>query len=197
MVGFDLESVKRFYHFTDWPNGVAHIDLGNRTVDVLPTPGHNETHVAFYDENTGLFFSGDFLMPGRLLIDDTDADLASASRVAGFVKDRPITYVLGGHIELDTAAQTFPWGSKYHPHEHVLQMTKNDLLALPAAVGSFNGFYAERGHFLLMNSMHMLIAMAIATALVLGGLVAALIWYVRRHRKAHRPGSTSPRATPT
>jgi hydroxyacylglutathione hydrolase len=192
VVGFDLESVKRYYHFTDWPNGVAHIDLGDRTVDVLPTPGHNETHLAFYDQNTGLLFSGDFLMPGRLLIDDTDADLASARRVAGFVKGHPITYVLGGHIEFDTAGQTFPWGSKYHPHEHVLQMTNNDLLALPAAVASFNGFYAERGDFILMNSMRMLIAEAIAAALVLGALVAVLIRYIRRRSKARWKVGTSP-----
>jgi len=78
VVGWDLESVKRFYNFTDWPSGVAELDLGNRTVDVIPTPGHNQTHVVFYDRNTALLFSGDFLLPARLLIEDTDADLASA-----------------------------------------------------------------------------------------------------------------------
>ena len=93
------------------------------------TPGHNETHVAFYDGNTGLFFSGDFLMPGRLLIDDTDADLASAKRAAAFAQDRPITAVLGGHIETNAAGETFTWGSQYHPDEHVLQLTKDDPLA--------------------------------------------------------------------
>jgi hydroxyacylglutathione hydrolase len=111
VVGYDLESVTRYYHFTDWPNGVAQVDLGGRVVDVIPTPGHNETHVAFYDENTELFFSGDFLMPGRLLIDDAAADLASATRVAAFVTDRPVAYVLGGHIEVETAGKTFPWES--------------------------------------------------------------------------------------
>ena len=137
VVGFDLDSVRRYYGFTDWPNGVAQLDLGGRTVDVIPTPGHNATHISFYDRNTGLFFSGDFLMPGRLLIDDTAADLASANRVAAFVKDRPITYVLGGHIELNAAGETFPWESQYHPKEHVLQLSKDDLLALPEAVGHF------------------------------------------------------------
>ena len=92
VVGFDLDSVRHYYNFTDWPNGVAQIDLGDRIVDVIPTPGHNPTHVSFYDRNTGLFFSGDFLMPARLLIDDTSADLASAQRVAAFVKDRPVSY---------------------------------------------------------------------------------------------------------
>src|SRR5579864_3837183 len=61
VVGFDLESVRRYYHFTDWPNGLAQIELGDRTVDVIPTPGHNETEVSFYDRSTALFFSGDFL----------------------------------------------------------------------------------------------------------------------------------------
>jgi hydroxyacylglutathione hydrolase len=145
VVGYDLDSVKRYYKFTDWPNGLAHIDLGNRIVDALPTPGHNETHVAFYDENTGLFFSGDFLMPGRLLIDDTDADLASAKRAAAFVQNRPVTAVLGGHIEVNAAGETFTWESQYHPDEHVLQLTQDDLLALPAVVSSFNGFYTTSG----------------------------------------------------
>ena len=69
VVPIDLERVKAFYGFTDWPNGIAHLDLGGRTVDVIPTPGHNETHLAFYDNGTGILFSGDFLLPGRLLIE--------------------------------------------------------------------------------------------------------------------------------
>src|SRR5215467_4373912 len=78
VVGYEVEKVKEFYKFTQWPNGLAQIDLGGRIVDVIPSPGHNETELSFYDRNTGLFFSGDFLIPGRLLIEDTGADLASA-----------------------------------------------------------------------------------------------------------------------
>jgi hydroxyacylglutathione hydrolase len=112
VVGFDLDSVRRYYHFDHWPNGLAQIDLGDRTVDVIPTPGHNETEVSFYDRATGLFFSGDFLMPARLLVDDTNAYLASAERVTAFVRDRPISFVLGGHIEMDTEGKLFPWQSR-------------------------------------------------------------------------------------
>jgi hydroxyacylglutathione hydrolase len=134
VVGFDIDSVRHFYNFTDWPNGLAQINLGDRMVDVIPTPGHNETEVSFYDRNTGLFFSGDFLMPARLLVSDSSAYLASAQRATAFVRDRPISFVLGGHIELDADGETFPWESQYHPNEQVLQMTKDDLLALPAAI---------------------------------------------------------------
>src|SRR6185295_130081 len=114
VVGFDIDSVRQFYQFTDWPNGLAQIDLGDRIIDVIPTPGHNETEVSFYDRNTGLFFSGDFLLPARLLIEDTKADIASADRVAAFVRDRPVSFVLGSHIELNSAGDTFPWQSQYH-----------------------------------------------------------------------------------
>ncbi len=92
IVGFDIESVRRYYKFANWPNGIAEIDLGGRTVDVIPTPGHNETEVSFYDRRTGLFFSGDFVLPGRLLIEDAKADLASAERVAAFAA----RYLLNG-----------------------------------------------------------------------------------------------------
>jgi glyoxylase-like metal-dependent hydrolase (beta-lactamase superfamily II) len=130
VVPTNLESVKSHFGIAEWPNGTAQIDLGDRVIDVIPTPGHYPSHVAYYDRQTGLFFSGDFLLPGRLLIEDTNADLASARRVAEFVEQRPVTYVLGGHIELDESGKTFQ-GTRYHPNERPLQLTKQDLLALP------------------------------------------------------------------
>jgi hydroxyacylglutathione hydrolase len=186
VVGFDIESVRSYYKFTDWPNGVAEVDLGDRTVDAIPTPGHNETEVTFYDRSTGLLFTGDFLMPARLLIDDTSADVASAERVAAFVKDRPITFVLGGHIEMNSDGELFSWESQYHPHEHVLQMTKDDALALPAAVRSFNGFYSVNGKFTMENTMRILIAFGVLALVVLVAVVWAIVRSIRRRIRARR-----------
>jgi glyoxylase-like metal-dependent hydrolase (beta-lactamase superfamily II) len=188
VVGYDLDSVRSFYKFTDWPRNSTQIELGERTLDVLPTPGHNPTEVSFYDRNTGLFFSGDFLMPGRLLIEDTQAGAESAKRVAEFVKDRPVSAVLGGHIELDANGKAFPWESQYHPNEHALAMTKDDLLALPGAVAHFNGFYStvesgRRGPFLMMNSKRVLIAMAVGGAVVVTTVAVALTQLVRHLRR--------------
>lgn len=191
LVGFDLESVRHFYNFTNWPNGTAQIDLGNRIVDAIPTPGHNETEVTFYDRNTALLFSGDFLMPARLLIDDTQADLVSAQRIAAFVQDRPVSYVLGGHIELDETGNTFPWESTYHPNEHVLQLTKSAVLALPAAVSSFNGFYTITGGFVMMNSMRILIAFAAGAGVLLLALIVLLIRFLVRRRNLRRQRATA------
>jgi hydroxyacylglutathione hydrolase len=186
VVGFDIDSVRRYYGFTDSPSGLAQIDLGDRTVDVIPTPGHNETEISFYDRSTGLLLTGDFLMPARLLIDDTRADVASADRIAAFVKDLPISFVLGGHIEMNSAGNLFPWESQYHPNEHVLQMTKDDALALPAAVRSFNGFYTQHGQFTMENSVRVLIAFAVLVLVVIVAVVGTLVVYVRRRRRSAR-----------
>jgi len=130
VVATDLDDVRKFFGFNGWPEGVAQIDLGDRLIDAIPTPGHYPSEVSCYDRQTGLFFSGDFFLPGRLIIEDSSADLASASRVADFIKDRPISYVLGGHIELDANGGQLDMGSHYHPREHVLQLTKPDLLCI-------------------------------------------------------------------
>ena len=182
VVAFDLEGVQSFFGFTNWPNGIAHVDLGDRIVDVIPTPGHNPTHVAFYDRRTGILFSGDFLLPGRLLIEDAAAYHESALRVADFLKTRPLTHILGGHIELNAAGRAYRFGSHYHPDEHRLELTRADLTALPAALEHFNGFYARYPNYILTNPIHNLVALAIIAVAVL----IFLVWGVRRLLRRRR-----------
>jgi glyoxylase-like metal-dependent hydrolase (beta-lactamase superfamily II) len=182
VIGFDIDSVKRFYSFTQWPAGVAHLDLGGRVVDVLPTPGHNETEVSFYDRNTALFFSGDFLMPGRLLVDNAKDYLASAKRAVAFLKDKPVSAILAGHIEMTAGGGLEPWESQYHPDERALPMTKADLRALPAALASFNGFYSESGGFTMINALRFLEAIGLGVLIVIAGLIWLLIRFFRRRR---------------
>jgi hydroxyacylglutathione hydrolase len=173
IVPTDLESVKSRLGVADWPNNIGHIDLGDRVIDVIPTPGHYPSHVAYYDRQTGLFFSGDFLLPGRLLIEDTNADLASARRVAEFVEQRPVTYVLGAHIELDESGKIF-LGTRHHSNERPLQLTKQDLLAVPGIVSGFNGFYAKRGVYVLMNQNRILILLGIGAVVLLVAMILIL-----------------------
>ena len=181
VVPTDLESVKSRFGLADWPNSIGQIDVGDRVIDVIPTPGHYPSHVAFYDRQTGLFFSGDFLLPGRLLIEDTNADLASARRVAEFVEQRPVAYVLGAHIELDQSGKTVV-GGRYRPNERPLQLTKQDLLALPGIVSGFNGFYAKRGVYVLMNQNRILILLGVGAVIVLVAIILILRALWRRFR---------------
>lgn len=183
VVGYDLASVRQFFGFAQWPEGRAEIDLGNRVVDVLPAPGHEGTHLVFYDGNTALIFSGDFMMPGRILIDNSAADLLSARRVAEFVSDKPVTAVLGGHVEEDTEGRLFPWGSTFHPRERSLPMSKSDLLALPAALQGFNGFYGRSGKFVMADPIHNLIAVAAAALIVVLALITGLLYFFRARKR--------------
>jgi hydroxyacylglutathione hydrolase len=179
----DLSHVRRYFGFTGWPNGHAEIDLGGRIVDVLPAPGHHPAHVVYYDRNTGILFSGDFLLPGRLLVDDIAAYRASAQRVAEFLTDRPVRWVLGGHIEKDRAGKLLPWQSTYHADEAPLQLTKAEVLALPAALAKFNGFYTATGGFVIMNPIHNLIAMAAGVLAVLAVFGYLLVRFIRSRRR--------------
>ena len=183
VVPFDLDGVRAFFGFTNWPNGIAHLDLGGRTVDVIPTPGHNETHLAFYDDKTGILFSGDFLMPGRLLIEDATAYRESALRVVDFLKTRPLTHILGGHIELDTAGRAYRFGSHHHPDERRLELTREDLIALPAAFDRFNGFYARYPNYILSNPIRNLVVMGVLAVAVLILIVWGMLRLFRRRRR--------------
>jgi len=189
VVRADLNHVEKYFGFADWPNGLAQVELGDRTVDVIPTPGHYPSHLSYYDRQTGLFFSGDFFLPGRLIIDDAKADLASAQRVADFIKNRPVSYVLGGHIELDNNGDMLPLGSHYHPHEHDLQLTKQDLLGLPSIVSTFNGFYGKRGVFVLYSQSRILLALAFVLIVLLGACVMLVRRLVHRYLRRRKDAS--------
>ena len=182
VVPADLEAVRAFFAFANWPDGIAQVELGDRTIDVIPTPGHHPAHVAFYDRKTGILFFGDFLMPARLTMEDSAAYYASAVRVVDFVQARPLTHILGGHIELDTAGHAYGMGSHYHPNERRLELSKEDLLALPAALEGFNGFYARHPNFILSNPRHNLAALAISAV----ALLIFIVWAVRRLLRRHR-----------
>lgn len=181
----NVEGVRSHYGFDRWPAGVARLDLGGRVVNVLPAAGHNGNHVVFFDETTGLLFSGDFLLPGRVTVDDIAAFEASAQRIAAFVRDRPISHVLGGHVELDANGQLYPRGATFHPDERRLELAKDDLLALPSALADFNGFYSRHANFVITNPVHNLAGLGAGAALVLALLAWALV-YLFRQRRAKR-----------
>jgi hydroxyacylglutathione hydrolase len=175
IVPLDSQKLRDFFGFRDWPRDAVKFDLGDRVVQVLAAPGHQEDHLLFYDERTAVVFSGDFLLPGRLLVDDIGAYRKSAQRVANFLKPRTVTHVLGGHVELDADGHAFPGTAEYHPNERALALGKLDLEALPAALADFNGFYSPHPNFIVVNPIHNLIALV-------AGVIAALVafvWLVR------------------
>ncbi len=101
----------------------------------------------------------------------------------------PVSYVLGGHIELDNNGEMLPLGSHYHPHEHALQLTKQDLLGLPSIVSTFNGFYCKRGVFVLYSQSRILLALGFVLIVVLVACVMLVRRLVRRYLRRRKDAS--------
>jgi glyoxylase-like metal-dependent hydrolase (beta-lactamase superfamily II) len=141
VVGTSQGAVAAFFGLSSWPLGSSAYDLGGgRIVDVLPLPGHQAAHIALYDRRTSLVFTGDSLYPGRLYIADFPVYRASMQRLADFLADKPVAYVLGTHIEMSgTPGIDFPLGSLVHPNEHRLQLSRWHLLELVHALDGMAG----------------------------------------------------------
>ena len=93
---------------------------------------------------------------------------------------------------MNARGELFPWESPFHPDEHALQMSKADLLELPAAISSFNGFYTTRGKFVMMNSIRILIVFGVLIVVVLTAGIWIIVRYVRRRIRARRVRGTPP-----
>ena len=116
-------------------DGTGSIDLGGRVVDVLAIPGHERSHVAFYDRATRLLLTGDTLYPGRLYVRDWPAYRASIARLVAFIDaGHPVAHVVGAHVELSSADVEYATGARMHPDEHVLQLTEGHLRDLLSTV---------------------------------------------------------------
>ena len=47
----------------EWLTGTQDINLGDRTLTAVPTPGHTRGHVVFVDAAAGVLFAGDHVLP--------------------------------------------------------------------------------------------------------------------------------------
>jgi hydroxyacylglutathione hydrolase len=140
VVGKTPEAVQAFYHFTNWPEEATTFSLGARVLDIVPIPGHERSSIAVYDRRTGLLLTGDTMYPGRLYVADPAAFIKSVHRLVEFTKGKPIAHVLGAHIEeARTPFLDYPIGTKFQPDEHMLELSRGQLLELSDALDRMNG----------------------------------------------------------
>ena len=52
------------------------IDLGGRTLTVIPAAGHSEDSIALYDKDNRILFTGDFIYPAGLVLYTPGADMS-------------------------------------------------------------------------------------------------------------------------
>lgn len=135
VVPLGVAGVAHFFGISDWPNQRVVFDLGGRTLDVIPLPGHEASHIALYDRRTKLLLTGDSLYPGLLVVNDWNAYQASIARLKAFAETREVRLVLGGHIEMTAqAGRWFGLGVAFQPSEHRLQLEAGHLAELHDAL---------------------------------------------------------------
>jgi glyoxylase-like metal-dependent hydrolase (beta-lactamase superfamily II) len=136
----EASAVSEFFGFTSWPAEVVRYDLGGRVLEVTGIPGHHAASIAIFDPWTGLLLTGDTVYPGRLYALDFPAFTDSLDRLTEFATARPVTHVMGCHIEMTTKpGRDYPLGSKYQPDEPPLQMTVAQLVAVRDAARAAAG----------------------------------------------------------
>jgi glyoxylase-like metal-dependent hydrolase (beta-lactamase superfamily II) len=86
--GFDPKSYRtKAFQISHWLKDGDKINLGDRTLEVIATPGHTPDSIALLDERNGLLFTGDTFYPGPIYLyrpeTDLDAYVASVKRLAG------------------------------------------------------------------------------------------------------------------
>jgi glyoxylase-like metal-dependent hydrolase (beta-lactamase superfamily II) len=130
-----LSAVRTFFSLDNWPEQTGTFALGQRTLTVIPTPGHEVAHLALYDPRAQLLLTGDTLYPGLLVVHDWEAYRRSVARLTTLAREQPVSFVLGAHVEMKAhPREWFGYPALYQPGEHVLQLTTRHLEELNAAV---------------------------------------------------------------
>jgi glyoxylase-like metal-dependent hydrolase (beta-lactamase superfamily II) len=156
LVGAGLDELTAFLGFERWPDGTATVDLGDRWVDVIPSPGHDAAAVSFFDRATGLLLTGDTVYPGRLYVRDWDAYVATIRRLVALADSHDVSHVLGCHIEMTrTPGRDYKIRTTYQPDEPPLEMTVAQLRDVLHAVERIDGRPGEHGFedFIVFNGI--------------------------------------------
>ena len=77
------------------------IDLGNREIKVMHTPGHSPGHCCFSELYSGYLFSGDLIYKGCLDIYYPSTDIGDFVNSIKRVKQLPVSRILPGHHSLN------------------------------------------------------------------------------------------------
>jgi hydroxyacylglutathione hydrolase len=140
IVDRELDAVQRYFGFTGWPDQILPFDLGGRVLDITGSPGHHRAAITIYDPWTGFLLTGDTVYPGRLYAFDFPQFAASLDRMVALAESRPVTHVLGCHIEMTTRpGRDYPLGALYQPDEPALEMTVGQLRDVRAAAAAVAG----------------------------------------------------------
>ncbi|AYC33634.1 MBL fold metallo-hydrolase [Pseudomonas cavernae] len=74
------------------------LDLGDRVLEVLHTPGHSPGGISLWESKTATLFSGDIIYDGPLVEDAYHSNLADYAKSLARLRKLPVHTVHGGHF---------------------------------------------------------------------------------------------------
>jgi len=140
VVAANSTAIQDFFVFKQWPKQRATLELGGRSITIIPTPGHQEDAIALYDEHTRWLLTGDTFYPGYVYVKDWTEYKNSITRLAVFTNSHSVSAILGAHIEMKaTAGEFYEIGTIHQPNEASLVLKVSDLLILDEKLKNTDG----------------------------------------------------------
>ncbi|MGW5237322.1 MBL fold metallo-hydrolase [Monashia sp. NPDC004114] len=144
LVAADRDSAWGFLGLED-AEGACILDLGQRELEVMATPGHDTAAITYYDPWTGFLLTGDTVYPGRLYIEDWPAYSRTIDRLIALTERRPVTHLLGCHIEMTREPGVdYPVRTTYQPDEPPLELAPSRLRAIRSLLDEIGPTPARR-----------------------------------------------------
>ncbi|MBD5639634.1 MBL fold metallo-hydrolase [Clostridium botulinum] len=111
------------------------IELGNRSIQVIHTPGHAPGHMCFYEKSSGYLFTGDLIYSGKLTAffpsTDPTAYMESIKRIATL----PVKKIFPGHHDLNVPIYIIQ-----EIKNSFIQLNKDGKLKHGAGIFTYNNF---------------------------------------------------------
>ena len=133
LVGIHSTALIDALSISKWPEGRGLIDLGNRELIIIPSPGHQEEAISIYDHETQWLLTGDTLYPGLIYVKDWNDFRDSIARLAQFAETHTVSAVMGAHIEAKNEhGEYYSVGTVYQPDEARLPLAADILTTINA-----------------------------------------------------------------
>lgn len=132
--GHDIPSWK----VTKWLSEGEKIDLGDRTIRVVFTPGHTDESISVWDEANGQFFTGDYIYEGPLYAFLPNSSLTDYLKVA-----ENLLLILPRETKLYTAHRTNMTGTPVLETRDIVEL-RDTLEAVRDGEISGTGFFPTR-----------------------------------------------------
>jgi len=132
--------INAFFVFEKWPNQQAKLELGGRSITIIPTPGHQEEAISIYDTQTKWLLTGDTFYPGYIYVKNWNEYKDSIARLVSFTNNHKVSAILGAHIEMtNRAGEYYDVGTIYQPEESSLALTPIELADLNEKLNQADG----------------------------------------------------------